>query len=59
MRQILHILTQTNDPLAAQTIAAQRQQPDHQVRVADLTVPEADYRALLQEIFSADSIEVW
>ncbi|MSU64239.1 MAG: hypothetical protein EXS31_17920 [Pedosphaera sp.] len=59
MRQILHILTQPNDPLAAKIIAAQRQEPDHQVRVADLTVPEADYHALLQEIFSSDSIEVW
>ncbi|MCI0537601.1 MAG: hypothetical protein L0Z50_20495 [Verrucomicrobiales bacterium] len=59
MRQILHILTRPDDPLAQQIVAAQQQQTDQTVQSVDLTVPEPDYRALLHAIFAADSIEVW
>ena len=59
MRQILHILTQPDDPLAAWIISTQRHQADQQVHVVDLTEPEPDYRALVREIFNSDSIEVW
>ena len=29
------------------------------VETADLTLPEPDYKALLEKIFQADSIESW
>ena len=59
MRAILHILTKTNDDLAAAVIAAQRAQPDARVNVVDLTAPEPDYDALLEAIFAADAVSVW
>ena len=59
MRRILHILTTPDDALARQMISAQEQQAEQTVKVVDLTVPEPDYRALLEDIFAADSIEVW
>jgi len=59
VRQILHILTTPNDVLAHQVISAQQQKAEHTVKSVDLTVTDPDYRALLHEIFAADSIEVW
>lgn len=59
MRRVLHIVTASADPAEAGIIAAQRKLPNHEVRVCDLTQPEPDYRALLEEIFAADSIAVW
>ena len=59
MRAILHILTQPRDSLASQVIAGQQEQPDLRVTVVDLAAAEPDYSKLLEEIFSADSIEVW
>ena len=59
MRQILHIITKAPDALPDAIISAQREQTDQQVIVVDLTVPEPDYRALLENIFAADSIQVW
>ena len=55
----LHILTRPDDPTAAQVIAAQRQRPDLEINVVDLSRPEPDYRALLREIFAADAVAVW
>lgn len=59
MRNLLHILTRPDDPLADKIIALQRDQPDCQLTVADLTAPDPDYDALLEKIFTADSIQVW
>ena len=59
MRAILHILTKPGDSLADQVIADQQEQPDLRVNVVDLAASEPDYSNLLEEIFSADSIEVW
>ncbi len=59
MSYLLHILTIPEDALAAQMIPIQREQAGHEVKVVDLTKPDADYRALLEEIFAADSVQVW
>ena len=59
MRQILHVLTRPDDPLARQLITGQRALAGTQAEVIDLTVPEPDYTALLEKIFAADSVEVW
>ena len=59
MRVVLHILTQPDDTLAQQVIASQREQPDQEVNVVDLTAAEPDYARLLEEIFAADSVAVW
>ena len=59
MKKNLHILTRPDDPTAAQVIAAQRQRTELEINVVDLSRPEPDYRALLREIFAADSVAVW
>ena len=59
MRIVLHILTQLDDTLARQVIAQQRDQPDQEINVVDLTAAEPDYAKLLDEIFAADSVAVW
>ena len=59
MSKLLHILTKPNDPLATKIIETQRSQPKREVKVVDLTKPDPDYRALLKEIFAADSAQVW
>ena len=59
MRQILIIITRKDDPLTAEMLRLQSRQPDCAVEVADLTVPEVDYEALLEQIFNADSVQVW
>jgi hypothetical protein len=55
MRRILHIVTVPDDGLAEKVISLQRNRRDQEVKVADLTIPDPDYRALLEEIFAADS----
>ena len=56
----LHLITRPDDPLAREIIACQRAQNGSEVvEVFDLTVPAPDYSALLEEIFSADSVAVW
>ncbi|MBM3839189.1 MAG: hypothetical protein FJ398_14720 [Verrucomicrobia bacterium] len=59
MRRALHILTTPNDPLAETVIDGQRQLPDQEVTVVDCNAREPDYQGLLEEIFRADSIQVW
>lgn len=58
-RTVLHIVTRTDDALAAHVIAAQRRQPELEVREVKLTAPGPDYENLLEEIFAADSVAVW
>ena len=59
MRKVLHILTDSNDTFALELIAAQQRRADHEVKVVDWTTREPDCVALLEEIFRADSVEVW
>ena len=59
MPALLHILTQENDPLAAEMISRHRALPECRVEVADLTQPQPDYAELLDKIFAADSVQVW
>lgn len=59
MPTLLHILTQSGDPLAAEIIAKQKANPENKIEVVDLTQAEADYKKLLEKIFAADSVQVW
>ena len=59
MRSVLHITTRPDDALALAMIARQTGQADLKVDVADLTTPGLDYQALLELIFTADSVQVW
>jgi len=59
MRKILHLLTRPADSLASDVIVLQRDQPQVEVTVVDLTAPQPDYAQVLEEIFKADSVEVW
>ncbi len=60
MARIIHILTREDDPLPVGIIAAQ-ETIGHETRVIDLTEvdPNGDYSILLEEIFAADSVQVW
>ena len=64
MPKLLHILTRERDSLAIELIERQRTQAGQQSAetvgvVVDLTQPDPDYAALLEQIFAADSITVW
>ena len=59
MRAILHILTRPADELVSGIMEAQRALPNTRVAIVDLTAAQADYDALLEEIFAAESVEVW
>lgn len=59
MRRLLHILTTANDSLAEKIIALETQPAEHPVTIVDLTKPNPDYGKLLEEIFAADSVQVW
>ena len=58
-RTILHIVSSTDDPLATEVINAQRAAGTGDVRVFDLSTAPVDYDRLLDEIFAADSVQVW
>jgi hypothetical protein len=58
MRSILHIVTQPNPDLVG-IIDAQKAETEVQVQVADLAVSDVDYDQLLEQIFAADSVQVW
>ena len=59
MRTVLCLLTRPNDPVALAVTAHESAQPDLQTEIVDLTAPHPDYAALLEKIFSADSVQVW
>jgi hypothetical protein len=59
MRKILLIITKSLEPLDEAVIAHECHLPGCEVKSVDLTAAEPDYRALIQEIFAADSIQVW
>ncbi len=59
MRAILHILTQAEDDLTRAVIAGQRMLPETAIEKVELTGPAPDYDALVEKIFTADSVQVW
>jgi hypothetical protein len=60
MRVLLHILTRPDDSFAREIIARQQQQSAGENKtVADLTQPQPDYKELLENIFAAESVQVW
>jgi hypothetical protein len=59
MRLLLHILTRPDDALAREIMAAQQAGGENEITTVDLTKPEPDYKQLLENIFAADSVQVW
>ncbi|MGD0812684.1 MAG: hypothetical protein ABSA83_03695 [Verrucomicrobiota bacterium] len=59
MRLLLHILTRPDDALAREIITEQKRDEENQTIVADLTQAQPDYKALLENIFEADSVQTW
>ena len=59
MRSLLHIMTKTEDPFVKEVIQRQSTQPDCRVEIVDMNAEEPDYEALLEKIFTADSVQVW
>ena len=60
MARVFHMISREGDLLASEVIAAQ-EAAGHETRVVDLTQvdPNGDYGVLLEEIFEADSVQVW
>ncbi len=62
MRRILHITTREEDALA-RSMRGLQTEAGHDVVCIDLSVvaldTEADYSVLVEEIFKADSVQVW
>ncbi|MGP8199508.1 MAG: hypothetical protein ACLQU4_08415 [Limisphaerales bacterium] len=59
MRILLHILTRPDDALAREIITEQQRNGDNKAIVVDLTRAQPDYKALLENIFAADSVQIW
>jgi hypothetical protein len=59
MPTLLHILTEPSDALAKEIIAKQTANSENKIEIVDLTQGEADYKNLLEKIFTADSVQVW
>ena len=60
MARIFHMITREDDALANGVIERQ-EAAGHETRVVDLTQadPDGDYTVLLDEIYAADSVQVW
>lgn len=59
MHTVLHILTQPDDAFAQEILTRQKGGPEANILAADLTMPEPDYKLLLENIFAADTVETW
>lgn len=59
MAMTLHILTKPNDSLANDLIGKEKMLTPDQTEVIDLNQGEPDYKALVEKIFKADSVQVW
>ena len=59
MRHILHILTETDRGLASSVIDSQKAETGIQVEAVDMASGDVDYDQLLDQIFAADSVQVW
>ena len=58
-RRILHIVSDPDDPLPEEIVREQKAQGTFELSVVDLSAADLDRRALLIEIFKADSVQVW
>ncbi len=59
MRKVLHILTKPDDALAREMIRRQQENGENETLVSDLTMPQPNYKQLLENVFAADSVEAW
>jgi hypothetical protein len=59
MRSLLHIITKAEDEFVKEVIQRQSALPDCRVEIVDMNAAEPDYEALLEQIFAADSVQVW
>ncbi len=59
MRTVLHILTNPANNVASDVIARQKQLPDVTVETVDWRMTDPDVDRLLDQIFQADSVQVW
>jgi hypothetical protein len=59
MPALLHILNRPADDFVTTVISAQLALPESKVTVVDLTQPDADYAALVEKVFEADSVQCW
>jgi hypothetical protein len=59
MRLLLHILTRPDDGLAREIITRQQSGGENKTIVVDLTKPQPDYKQLLENIFAAESVQIW
>ncbi len=60
MRRVLHIVTRPNDSLARMVIDGQSAGDNEMVEVVLYdSGPETDYGVLIEEIFKANSVQVW
>lgn len=59
MPTLLHILNRPPEAWVLELIEKQRKDAANTVVVADLTVPEPDYAALVELVLRADSVQTW
>lgn len=59
MRKVLHLLSRVSDDWPVQLIEKQKTVPHTQHEIIDLRQEHADYAAVVQKIFEADSVQVW
>ena len=59
MRHVLHIFDSADSACDPEMVQEQSKLPDCSVELFDLNGARPDYDALLDKIFSADSVEVW
>ena len=58
-RRLLHVLTGPAPALVQDLAAAGRQSESAEVTIIELTAEGADYDALLDAVFAADTVTVW
>lgn len=58
-QRVLHVLTETATPLARVLTEEVSRESTKAAQVIDLAAGPADYDALLDAIFAADSVVVW
>jgi hypothetical protein len=58
MKKTLHIITRPNDALAKDLIGREST-GNASVEIVDCTQGEPDYKALVEKIFAAESVQVW
>ena len=59
MARLLHILNRPADELVETLLRDESDNPANLVEVVDLTAADADYVALVEKVFAADSVATW